>query len=142
MSSFFQNALPFYNKLSKSEQNLIANNIYKKDFTKGSIIHAGSQDCTGLFLVEEGAIRAYILSEDGKEITLYRLFSRDICMFSASCVMNNISFEIFMETITDTTVYIIPPDNFKTLQNNSLPVADYINKLMASRISDIVWVVE
>lgn len=142
MSEFYKEALPFYNKLSKEEQKLISSNIYKKEFPKGTIIHSGSQDCTGLFLVESGAVRAYILSEDGKEITLYRLLSRDICMFSASCVMNNISFELFMETIADTTIYVIPPDIFKTLKNNSLPVADYISKLMASRVSDMVWVIE
>ncbi|HOA32968.1 MAG TPA: Crp/Fnr family transcriptional regulator, partial [Clostridia bacterium] len=142
MSNFFKEALPFYKKLSKEEQKLIANNIYEKTFLKGTIIHSGSQDCTGLFLVEIGAVRAYILSEDGKEITLYRLLPRDICMFSASCVMNNISFDIFMETITDTVVHVIPPDIFKTLKNTSLPVADYISKLMASRVSDMVWVIE
>ncbi|NLN04294.1 MAG: Crp/Fnr family transcriptional regulator [Clostridiaceae bacterium] len=142
MSDFFKEALPFYKQLSKEQQLLIANNIYMKDFQKGTIIHAGSQDCTGLFLVETGAVRAYILYEEGKEITLYRLLPRDICMFSASCVMNNITFEIFMETITDTRVHVIPPEIFKTLKNTSLPVADYINKLLASRISDMVWVIE
>ncbi len=142
MSDFFKEALPFYKQLSKEQQLLIANNIYMKDFQKGTIIHAGSQDCTGLFLVETGTVRAYILSEEGKEITLYRLLPRDICMFSASCVMNNITFEIFMETITDTRVHVIPPEIFKTLKNTSLPVADYINKLLASRISDMVWVIE
>ena len=47
---------------------------------KGTIIHNGSEDCTGLIIVEEGQLRAYTLSEDGKEITLYRMFQRDACL--------------------------------------------------------------
>ena len=128
MSNFFKEA-PVLKKLSKEEQKLIANNIYRKLLKR----HHNTLRLTRLYrsLVEIGAVRAYILSEDGKEITLYRLLPRDICMFSASCVMNNISFDIFMETITNTVVHVIT-DIFKTLKNTSLPVADYISKLMVA----------
>lgn len=142
MLSFIQSALPFYGKLNKEEQSLLNNSIYLKNFTKGTVMHAGRDDCSGLFLIEEGVIRAYILSESGKEVTLYRLFSRDICIFSASCIMKNISFDIFVEAITDTKAYIIPTDVFNILQKNSLAVSDYTNQLISSRFSDVMWVLE
>ena len=55
-------------------------------------------DCTGLLLVRHGQLRAYILSDEGREITIYRLFDRDMCLFSASCMMRSIQFDVTIET--------------------------------------------
>ena len=55
-------------------------------------------DCTGLLLVRHGQLRAYILSNEGREITIYRLFDRDMCLFSASCIMRSIQFDVTIET--------------------------------------------
>ena len=55
-------------------------------------------DCTGLLLVKSGQLRAYILSDEGREITIYRLFDRDMCLFSASCIMRSIQFDVTIET--------------------------------------------
>lgn len=82
--------VPFWAKLTKEEQEELKNRILVQNVKKGTIIHNGSEDCTGLIIVEEGQLRAYTLSEDGKEITLYRMFQRDACLFAASCIMNNI----------------------------------------------------
>lgn len=64
---------------------------------KGTVLHNGDMDCTGLLLVKSGQLRAYILSDEGREITLYRLFERDICLFSASCMLRSIQFDITIE---------------------------------------------
>ena len=55
-------------------------------------------DCTGLLLVRHGQLRAYILSDEGREITIYRLFDRDMCLFSTSCIMRSIQFDVTIET--------------------------------------------
>lgn len=55
-------------------------------------------DCTGLLLVRHGQLRAYILSDEGREITIYRLFDRDMCLFSASCIIRSIQFDVTIET--------------------------------------------
>lgn len=54
-------------------------------------------DCTGLLLVRHGQLRAYILSDEGREITIYRLFDRDMCLFSASCIIRSIQFDVTIE---------------------------------------------
>lgn len=54
-------------------------------------------DCTGLLLVKSGQLRTYILSDEGREITLYRLFDMDMCLLSASCIMRSIQFEVTIE---------------------------------------------
>lgn len=99
-------------------------------------------DCTGLLLVKYGQLRAYILSDEGREITIYRLFDRDMCLFSASCMMRSIQFEITIETEKDTELWIIPTEIYKSIMDESAPVANYTNELMAARFSDVMWLIE
>src|SRR5690606_21506244 len=125
--------LPFFNKLNENEKMLIKKNMYEKSYKKGEVMHAGSNDCNGLFFIKSGHVRVFILSENGKEITLYRLFEGDICIFSASCVLKDISFEVFVEAQADTKCIIIPPDIYFNISKNSAEIAEYTNQLMSSR---------
>lgn len=93
----FQDYFPIWNKLTALQQNRILGSLISRKAEKGTIIHNGSMDCTGLLLIKSGLLRAYILSDEGREITIYRLFERDMCLFSASCIMRSIQFEITIE---------------------------------------------
>lgn len=83
-----------------------------------------------------------MISDQGKEITLYRLFERDICLLSASCIFNNIQFEVHIEVEKDSEVYIIPTAVYKKLMNESLTVSNFTNQLISSRFSDVMWLME
>ena len=96
----------------------------------------------GLILVTSGQLRAYTVSEDGREITLYRLFERDICLFSASCMMNSIQFDIALCAEKDTDAVIIPSDIYRSIMEKSAPLANYTNEVMASRFSDVMWLID
>lgn len=138
----FQNAFPVWKKLTPSQQAQILGSLTQKHVVKGTVVHNGSLDCTGLLLISSGQLRAYILSEEGREITLYRLFDMDMCLFSASCMMRSIQFEIIIEAEKDTDFWIIPVEVYKNLMEESAPVANYTNELMAARFSDVMWLVE
>ena len=138
----FQDYFPIWNKLSIPQQNILSGALLTKTVAKGTIIHNGGMDCTGLLLVKSGQLRAYILSDEGREITIYRLFDRDMCLFSASCIMRSIQFEITIETEKDTELWIIPADIYQSIMAESAPVANYTNELMATRFSDVMWLVE
>ena len=133
---------PIWSKLTAQQQNILSHSANSRAIKKGTIIHNGSMDCLGLLLVRSGQLRAYILSDEGREITIYRLFERDICLFSASCMMNSIQFEITIEAEKDTELWIIPSDNYKKLMEQSAPLSNYTNEIMASRFSDVMWLIE
>lgn len=137
-----ENYFPIWNRLSASERELLTNSASLRKAPAGSLLHNGSADCVGLFLLRSGQLRAYIISEEGKEITLYRLFERDICLFSASCIMNSIQFEITIEAEKDTEMWVIPHDVYKSLMDGSTAVANYTNQLMATRFSEVMWLIE
>ena len=138
----FQDYFPIWNKLSEDEQKLLLDSLLSRTAKKGTVIHNGSNDCTGLFLVRSGQLRAYILSDEGREITVYRLFERDMCLFSASCMMRSIQFEITIEAEKDTELWLIPVEIYQSLMAHSAPVANYTNELMATRFSDVMWLIE
>lgn len=133
---------PVWNKLTEKEQKLLSQSAVKRPAPKGTLLHNGSADCVGLFVICSGQLRAFILSEQGREVTLYRLFERDICLFSASCMMESIQFDISIEAQKDSEIWIIPSDIYKRLMDSSAVVANYTNQVMASRFSEVMWLME
>lgn len=138
----FEHYFPIWNQLNLTQKNHILDSLIERHVKKGTMIHNGSMDCTGLLLVKYGQLRAYILSDEGREITLYRLFDRDMCLFSASCIMRSIQFDVAIEAEKDTGLWIIPAEIYKNIMEESAPVANYTNELMASRFSDVMWLME
>ena len=138
----FANYFPIYEKLTPNEQALLSGQARLHTFEKDTMLHNGSNDCLGLVLIRSGQLRAFITSEDGREITIYRLFDRDMCLFSASCMLNSIQFDISVTAEKDTQAWIIPTDLYKKLMEQSASLANYTNQLMASKFTDVMWLIE
>lgn len=133
---------PIWNQLNATQQEKISRVAMKRTIKEGTNIHNGAMDCQGLFLVCSGQLRAYIFSDEGREITIYRLFERDLCLFSASCMMKSIQFDISIEAEKDTELWVIPADTYKKIMEESASVANYTNQVMASRFSEVMWLME
>ena len=133
---------PVWDKLTPAQQTLVAQTLVSQAVPKGQIVHNGSMTCSGLLLVQSGQLRAYSLSDEGRELTLYRLFDRDICLFSASCIMRSIQFDVIIQAEKDSQICFVPPQVFKQLMEQSAPVANFTNELMATRFSEVMWLME
>ena len=133
---------PVWDKLTSEQQNTLSRSALRRSVKAGSLIYGGEKECLGLLLVSSGRLRAYIFSEDGREITLYRLVERDICLFSASCIINSIQFAISIEAEKDTEFWLIPPDMYKKVMEDSAPLSNYTNQVMADRFSEVMWLIE
>ena len=138
----FQEYFPIWDNLTPAQRERIQSSAISRSVAKGTILHNGSADCTGLLLVRQGQLRAYILSDEGREITLYRLFDRDICLFSASCMMNSIQFEIIIEAEKDTTIWVVSAEVYQQIMKESAPVSNFTNEIMATRFSEVMWLME
>ena len=133
---------PAWKELTHAQQEKLVSGASKRTVQKGAVIHSGSLDCTGLLLVECGQLRAYILSDEGREITLYRLLDRDVCLFSASCIMRSIQFEVMIKAERETALWVIPSEIYKSVMDQSAPLANFTNEVMAARFSDVMWLLE
>lgn len=138
----FASYFPIWNKLTPEQQKHITAMSEFRKVKAGTVLHDGSVDCLGLLLVRSGQLRAYILSEEGREITINRFFEMDICVFSASCVMPNMQFNIVVEAEKDSELWIIPACLYRNLMDESLAISNYSNNLMMTHFSELMWLVE
>ena len=133
---------PIWDKLTPEQQDLLRRHASYQKFPAGMIIHNGSADCLGILVISSGQLRSYMLSDEGREITIFRMFEMDICLFSASCMMKNIQFEIAIAAEKDTEAWVIPPYIYKQLMESSVAVANYTNEIITGRFSEVMWLME
>ena len=138
----FAEYLPIWDKLTKVQQDRIASVIEFRKVKKGTHIHDSSAECLGLVMVRSGQLRAYMLSEDGREITISRLFQYDTSLLSAICVMPDLQMNVMIEAEKDTEFWSIPACLFKNLVDESLAVANYSRTLLGSNLSEVMWLME
>ena len=136
------NYFPVWDKLTQQQQERIMTASEFRKVKAGTVLHNGGLDCLRLLLIRSGQLRAYKLSEEGREVTIHRLFEMDICLFSASCVMPNIQFDIVIEAEKDSELWIIPACLYKDLMEESLPISNYANDLISNHFSELLWLVE
>lgn len=141
-SKFISSHLDFWDKLSASELNELENNITRVLFKKGVNIYSKDNECIGVLLIKSGGFRVYILSEDGREITLYRLSPGDTCILSASCILNSITFDVHIDAEADTEAYLINIGTFSKLSKQNVYVENFAYKNAVERFSDVMWAME
>jgi len=138
----FKEYFPIWDKMTEDQRSRIVSVTEFQKVKKGTILHDGSPDCLGMLLVKNGQLRAYLLSEEGREVTICRFFEMDICLFSASCVMPNMQYDIFIEAEKDTELWIIPACLYQNLMDESLAISNYSHNLITNHFSDVMWLME
>ena len=138
----FEHYFPIWDKLTADQQQRIKSVSVLQKVKSGTVLHDGSPECLGMLLVRSGQLRAYILSEEGREVTICRFFEMDICLFSASCVMPNMQYDILIEAEKDSEIWIIPACLYKNLMDESIAVANYSHNLITNHFSDLMWLME
>ncbi|WP_124066623.1 Crp/Fnr family transcriptional regulator [Clostridium sp. E02] len=133
--------LPFWNKLTEKQKEKLLQKTREVTFEKGTLVHSGD-DCIGFLLVTGGQLRAFMISDEGRELTLYRLLDRDICLFSGPCMIKNIQFDVTVEAEEDSHVLMIPSQVYKELMEESAAASNFTNELMASRFSEVMWLMD
>ncbi len=128
--------------LSAAEQEGMLANTTLMRYQKGTCIHNGENDCKGMLIVKKGTIRIYMLSENGKEITLFRLSEGDLCILSASCVLSAITFDVHIDAEEDSELLFVSSSYFQSLVDNNIHVECFTYKLIADRFSDVMWTMQ
>jgi CRP/FNR family transcriptional regulator len=139
---FVKSRLTFWDKLTDTEKAIIENNTAKVTYKKGAKLHSATNECLGVLLVRSGELRVYILSEDGRDVTLYRITAGDVCVLSASCILNSITFEVEIDAEVDTEACLINIGAFGKLSNNNVYVENFAYKNTMERFSDVMWSME
>ena len=142
IESAVTNSLTFYEKLNDSQKRTIADNAILKRLKQGYNVHSSAEECTGLIIVRSGELRVYMLSEDGREITLYRLFENDVCVLSASCVIESITFDVFIDAEEDSEIIIVNSGALNEIVSDNIYAECFMLKKATERFSEVMWVMQ
>lgn len=134
--------LPFWKLLTDSEKELVRQNAVIRLYKKGTRVYSSERECLGMLFVMQGEMRTYLLSEEGREVTLFRIYPNDLCVLSASCVISQISFDTQMSAQKDTEALIIPPNIVLLLKEKNLSVRCFLYELATKRFSDVMWAMQ
>ncbi|MCI9134140.1 MAG: Crp/Fnr family transcriptional regulator [Lachnospiraceae bacterium] len=139
--SIYREIFPFWENISQGDQEFICENSHDITYPKGKAVHAGDE-CSGVILVRWGSLRLYMMSEEGKDITLYRLHKGDLCMLSASCVLNAITFDVFVDAEEDSRCCVISGPAFAAVSQRNPKIRIFALETAVSRFSDVMWVMQ
>ena len=134
----FQTFFPIWDQLQPLQQRRLLDSLSFQTVKRDTLLRGGSADCAGLLLIRTGQLRAFVYSEEGREITIYRLFDGDLCLFCAPCVIRSIQFDVTIQAEKDTEFWSIPAGVYRNLMAESTAVSNYTNELMASRFSEVM----
>ena len=137
----FSDAFPFWDSLNDWDRNTFVHSSQAVKFPRGANVHDGGE-CTGVILIKSGCLRLYLLSDEGKEVTLYRLFPGEMCIFSASCVLDTITFDVFIDAEEDTECVVVGGCAYEGVWQRSDEVKIFTYETALSRFSDIMWVMQ
>ena len=138
----FEALFPFWAQLNNSEKELIEQSSYVEKYDKGMLMHRTDGSCKGLMTVLNGQLRTYILSEEGREVTLFRVNEEEVCVLSASCLMDTITFDVLIEATEDTEVLVLPAAVLNQVVQQNPYIELFLYKSATEKFSDVMWTMQ
>ncbi len=135
-------ALPYWDRLTEAEKELLQKEVIVRSFSKNELISSYDTSCLGMVMVLQGQVRVYIVSEDGREITLFRLNKGDYCVTTAACVIKQLTFDTVISAETDTEMLVVPTSLFNKLAEENIYVKASMYELLAERFSAVMWIMQ
>lgn len=139
---YLEQNLTFWKNLTDIQKDKILKNTTNINYKKNQNVHSPDKECLGVIIVKKGELRAYLLSEDGKEVTLFRLCEGDICVLSSACMFNDLSFDVYLNCEKTTSALIINSIVFSELTKGNVYVENFALKNMADKFSKVLWTIE
>lgn len=140
-ADIYREIFPFWENISDGDRDYICRNSYILTYPKGKNIHNG-EECSGVILVRSGSLRLYMMSDEGKDITLYRLHQGDLCMLSAFCVLDAVTFDVFVDAEEDSECCVISGPAFAAVSKRNPDIRIFALETAVSRFSDVMWVMQ
>jgi len=137
----YKEIFPFWDEISDDDRDYICVNSYALSYPKNTTIHDGTS-CSGVIFVRRGCLRVYMMSEDGKDITLYRLHDGDMCMLSASCVLQTVTFDVLVDAEENSECYVISGNAFSCIAEHNPNIRIFALEKAVSRFSDVMWAMQ
>lgn len=134
--------LDFWPHLTPEQVKMILDHTKLMHYAAGETIHSAEHECIGVLIVKSGELRTYMLSEEGRDITLYRLNNGEVCILSASCILHSITFDVYIDAEKGSDVLLLNASVFSNIASQNLYVENFALRAGVERFSDVMWAME
>ena len=142
MQKIVTDRFPDLDKLSLENQEILDRGIQVMSAPEGTVMFSEGSECKGYVMLLEGSVRVQKTSEDGREITLYRVEAGESCIMTTTCLVSNDQYGAEGIAETDITLAIVPPITLNLLLGKSDKFRNFVFEVYAKRMSMLMMLVE
>ncbi len=133
----------FLSEMSPDAQRLVAATSKRLTVGSGDEVLYRGQPVAGVYLVDSGRLRVYILSNKGIEKTIYFIEPGQSCLFAMDCTFKRIAYPAWVNGDRNSTdVIAIPASTFRQLHESEDVIKRFVFDTMSARIFDLMTSLE
>ena len=130
--------LPIFSGVSDKLLDLVVKNSVLKTIPVNQQIAYQGMESEWFFVLLEGSIRVYKMSESGREVTLYKVEEDESCILTIFSILTDKSYPAYASSQTEIKVLMIPSKPFKQWINENSSLRDHIFDSLSGRLNDIL----
>lgn len=125
--------------LTPQQRETLAAHTRFSRYKKGASVHRGSLGRAGTMHIISGTLRVYILSEEGREFTLYFLRDGDVALLASTSFLSTISCDISIEATKNTELFVSDTEIVRDILNENIEVRARAYEYVIVRLSEMLW---
>lgn len=137
-----QELVPFWERLDINQRTFLAQRSRLMQFDAGDHVQGAGAGCAGVVFVRSGRLRAFMLSDQGREVTLFHVQPGECCILAASCILPMITFNIALDAAEDSDLLIVDSQAFGTVSQENIYAEAFTYRQTTERFSDCMWVMQ
>lgn len=139
---FLKQTLPFFSELNDEQAKYLFTNTRAVSALAGETVHGSLEECLGIVAVQSGRLRAFMLSPEGRELTLYFMGPGSLTMLAASCILENASLPVYLSAEEGSCICIIAPGAYNRLRAALPAIEHYTSEVIGSNFSQTMRAIE
>ncbi|HBN82609.1 MAG TPA: hypothetical protein DDZ89_02095 [Clostridiales bacterium] len=124
----------FIEGMDPKNRNYLMDALIIKRLPKGFVMVGDQGNCKGIPLVTKGNLRLFKISENGREMTVYRVAEGELCVLAAVCVLGGLEYQYSVEAEKDCVIADIPPEAFIYLLEKDNSFKTYVFRTLADKL--------
>ena len=128
----------FWPHLTEAQRAFLNDHTRPVRYGKGAAVQREMETCLGVLLVKSGQLRAYALSEDGRDVTLHRWGAEEVSIMTATCSLDAVTFHVFIDAVEETEALLTDAGAFRRLAEENVYVRCFGYERAATALSEML----
>ena len=131
-------ALPIWDDLNETQRQTLLRGTIEQVLSGGTLL----KEEGGMLMLLKGSIRVYLLSEEGREVTLFHLRPEDVCTLGIAGVSEQLPFVPQMVVEEDCQFLMTQVSDLKSLAEENLEVRSFVHEQVSRHLVRMIGAME